>query len=59
MGRAARSSHAEPACGGGAGDVVFMSSYALGRSPDIWQDPEQFRPVRRTAAAFASVAAGS
>lgn len=23
-----------------------MSSYALGRSPDIWEDPEQFRPVR-------------
>lgn len=29
-----------------AGDVVFMSSYALGRSPDIWEDPEHFRPVR-------------
>ena len=32
-----------PAC---AGDVVFMSSYALGRSADIWEDPEEFRPVR-------------
>ena len=29
-----------------AGDVVFMSSYALGRSADIWEDPEEFRPVR-------------
>ena len=23
-----------------------MSSYALGRSADIWEDPEDFRPVR-------------
>ena len=23
-----------------------MSSYALGRSADIWADPEEFRPVR-------------
>lgn len=29
-----------------AGDVVFMSSYALGRSADIWEAPEEFRPVR-------------
>mgnify|MGYP001806755631 CR=1 FL=1 len=29
-----------------AGDVVFMSSYALGRSPDLWRDPLTFDPSR-------------
>jgi cytochrome P450 len=29
-----------------AGDVVFMSSYALGRSPAIWSDPLTFDPSR-------------
>ena len=28
------------------GDVVFMSSYALGRSPALWEDASDFRPVR-------------
>lgn len=31
-----------------AGDVVFMSSYALGRSPALWEDASAFRPVRGT-----------
>lgn len=30
-----------------AGDVVFMSSYALGRSPALWEDASEFRPVRK------------
>eukprot|EP00884_Botryococcus_braunii_P015417 jgi/Botrbrau1/2559/Bobra.0079s0045.1 len=30
------------------GDVVFMSSYALGRSPQCWDNPEEFRPERFT-----------
>lgn len=29
-----------------AGDVVFMSSYALGRSPSLWKDPLVFNPDR-------------
>lgn len=29
----------------GAGDVVFMSSYALGRSPALWEDAAAFNPV--------------
>ncbi|GIL57872.1 hypothetical protein Vafri_13130 [Volvox africanus] len=29
-----------------AGDVVFMSSYALGRSPALWPDPLTFNPDR-------------
>eukprot|EP00798_Chlamydomonas_sp_ICE-L_P021012 gene21012-27872_t len=29
-----------------AGDVVFMSSYSLGRSGDIWEDPLTFNPDR-------------
>eukprot|EP00878_Enallax_costatus_P019160 GHUV01020204.1.p1 GENE.GHUV01020204.1~~GHUV01020204.1.p1 ORF type:complete len:498 (+),score=145.15 GHUV01020204.1:378-1871(+) len=28
------------------GDVVFMSTYALGRSPQIWSDPLTFDPSR-------------
>lgn len=28
------------------GDVVFMSGYCLGRSPDIWDEPMEFRPER-------------
>ncbi|GLI63266.1 hypothetical protein VaNZ11_006170 [Volvox africanus] len=28
------------------GDVVFMSSYALGRSPALWPDPLTFNPDR-------------
>lgn len=31
-----------------AGDVVFMSSYALGRSPLLWEDPLEFNPDRFT-----------
>lgn len=31
-----------------AGDVVFMSSYALGRSPLLWDDPLTFDPDRFT-----------
>lgn len=27
------------------GDVVFMSSYALGRSPALWEDATTFNPV--------------
>mmetsp|Transcript_33372 Transcript_33372/g.86576 ORF Transcript_33372/g.86576 Transcript_33372/m.86576 type:complete len:592 (+) Transcript_33372:398-2173(+) len=29
-----------------AGDVVFMSSYTLGRDPTLWEDPMEFRPER-------------
>lgn len=29
-----------------AGDVVFMSTYALHRSPDVWEDPLRFDPDR-------------
>lgn len=29
-----------------SGDVVFMSSYALGRSPALWSDATTFRPER-------------
>ena len=29
-----------------AGDVVFMSSYTLGRSPALWDDPLTFDPDR-------------
>jgi cytochrome P450 len=29
-----------------AGDVIFMSSYALGRSERLWQDPLRFDPER-------------
>eukprot|EP00898_Chlorokybus_atmophyticus_P004687 jgi/Chlat1/5219/Chrsp33S05189 len=29
-----------------AGDVVFMSCYAMGRSPSIWVEPELFDPER-------------
>lgn len=29
-----------------AGDVVFMSTYALHRSPDVWEDPLCFDPER-------------
>ncbi|GFR44797.1 hypothetical protein Agub_g6132, partial [Astrephomene gubernaculifera] len=29
-----------------AGDVVFMSSYALGRNPDLWDQPLTFNPDR-------------
>jgi len=29
-----------------AGDVVFMSSYALGRSPALWEDATTFNPDR-------------
>ncbi|KAF6262648.1 cytochrome P450 [Scenedesmus sp. NREL 46B-D3] len=36
------------------GDVVFMSSYALGRSPAIWPDPLTFDPSRFSAAAEAA-----
>ncbi|KIY99113.1 hypothetical protein MNEG_8851 [Monoraphidium neglectum] len=28
------------------GDVVFMSSYALGRSPALWDDPLTYNPAR-------------
>lgn len=28
------------------GDVVFMSSYTLGRDPELWQDPLVFNPDR-------------
>ena len=38
-----------------AGDVVFMSSYALGRSADIWEAPDEFRPVRSCSAKLLSV----
>lgn len=31
---------------GPTGDVVFMSSYALGRSPALWHDPLTFDPSR-------------
>lgn len=33
-----------------AGDVVFMSSYALGRSADLWHEPLTFDPSRFNAA---------
>lgn len=33
-----------------AGDVVFMSSYALGRSPALWDAPLEFDPERFTEA---------
>ncbi|WIA42697.1 hypothetical protein OEZ86_008649 [Tetradesmus obliquus] len=36
------------------GDVVFMSSYALGRSPAIWPSPLTFDPSRFSPAAEAS-----
>ncbi|KAG2490073.1 hypothetical protein HYH03_011538 [Edaphochlamys debaryana] len=36
-----------------AGDVVFMSSYALGRSPTIWREPLRFDPDRFSAEAEA------
>jgi cytochrome P450 len=36
-----------------AGDVVFMSSYALGRCPRIWEDPLTFNPDRFLPAAEA------
>jgi len=29
-----------------AGDVVFMSSYAMGRSAALWDEPYEFRPER-------------
>ena len=29
-----------------AGDVVFMSTYALHRSPDVWEEPLRFDPDR-------------
>lgn len=29
-----------------SGDVVFMSSYALGRDPDLWHNPLTFDPSR-------------
>lgn len=28
------------------GDVVFMSGYCLGRTPDLWDNPLEFRPER-------------
>eukprot|EP00245_Coleochaete_scutata_P018247 TRINITY_DN938_c0_g1_i1.p1 TRINITY_DN938_c0_g1~~TRINITY_DN938_c0_g1_i1.p1 ORF type:complete len:640 (+),score=112.42 TRINITY_DN938_c0_g1_i1:319-2238(+) len=28
------------------GDVVFMSTYAMGRNPDVWENPEEFNPDR-------------
>lgn len=28
------------------GDVVFMSGYCLGRTPDIWPSPLEFQPER-------------
>lgn len=28
------------------GDVVFMSTFALGRSPELWDNPMEFRPER-------------
>lgn len=36
------------------GDVVFMSSYALGRSPAIWNDPLTYDPSRFSPEAEAS-----
>jgi cytochrome P450 len=32
------------------GDVVFMSTYALHRSPAVWRDPLNFDPERWAAA---------
>eukprot|EP00243_Klebsormidium_subtile_P006955 TRINITY_DN3026_c0_g2_i1.p1 TRINITY_DN3026_c0_g2~~TRINITY_DN3026_c0_g2_i1.p1 ORF type:complete len:289 (-),score=119.19 TRINITY_DN3026_c0_g2_i1:581-1354(-) len=29
-----------------AGDVVFMSTYAMGRNAAVWEDPETFNPDR-------------
>lgn len=29
-----------------AGDVIFMSSYSLGRSPRLWEEPSTFDPER-------------
>lgn len=37
---------AAPALPTASGDVVFMSSYALGRSPALWSDPLTFDPSR-------------
>lgn len=38
-----------------AGDVVFMSSYALGRCPSIWENPLVFDPARFSPAAEAEM----